>query len=62
MGTFLRGQPGFETKLAELRLNRPGGMRVALEAIGGVSISGFGRAGQPTVGLRRVRLAGKQKA
>ena len=61
VGTFLKGRPGFETKLAELRLNRPGGLRVALEAMGKDFEISAGR-GQPTVRVRRTRLAGKQRA
>ena len=58
VGTFLRSQKDFEKKLTELRLNRPGGLRVAIESIGGFQISGD--KGQPKVSMRRLRLRGKQ--
>ena len=60
VGTFLKSRPGFETKLAELRLNRPGGLRVALEGIGKDFEVSAGR-GQLTVRLKRTRLVGKQR-
>ena len=59
VGTFLRGRPGFEKALADLRMNRPGGMRAAVEAIDRqIQITGVG---QPTVRVRpQARLRGKQ--
>ena len=65
VGEFLRSQPGFEEKFTALRLgrtraDRPGGMRLAAEAMG-FKVSGEGK-GPPTVSLRRTRLTGKQKA
>ena len=61
VGTFLRAQPGFEQKLTELRLDRPGGIRLAVQAMGPFQISGEGQKGQPTVKVRPARrLRGKQ--
>ena len=61
VGTFLRQQEGFEQTLSDLRLNRPGGLRQALERMGPeFQISSTGR-GQPTVKVRpATRLRGKQ--
>jgi hypothetical protein len=62
VGTFLRGQPGFEERLKELRLDRPGGIRLAVQAMGSsFQVSGEGQKGQPTVKARpATRLRGKQ--
>ena len=57
VGTYLRTLPGFEQKLTELRLNRPGGMRTAIKATDPSLQIDEGR-GQPMV--RRRRLVGKQ--
>ena len=63
VGTFLRGQKGFEQKLTQLRLDRAGGMRLAIQAIDpSVQISGEGKKGQPTVQVKRRRLVGKQQS
>ena len=60
VGGFLRDQPGFEQKLTELRLNRPGGVRLALQAMGR-EFEIIGKKGQPTVRVRPTqRLRGKQ--
>ena len=60
VGTFLREQEGFEQTLAELRLDRPGGLRQALERMGPEFQVSAGR-GQPTVKVRPTqRLRGKQ--
>ena len=60
VGTFLRTQKDFEKKLTELRLNRPGGLRVAINSLGGFQISGDRKQGQPMISVRRIRLRGKQ--
>ena len=60
VGGFLRDQPGFEQKLTELRLNRPGGLRTAVQRMG-PEFQVSGATGQPTVKVRPAqRLRGKQ--
>ena len=60
IGGFLRNIPEFEKTLEKLRLNRPGGLRTAVQRMGReFQISGA--TGQPTIKVRPAqRLRGKQ--
>ena len=62
--TNLKSIPGFELVLTKLRLNRPGGLKQALEALGSefkINLTKTGR-GQNTIQLRHPRTRVRKKA
>ncbi len=59
-GRHLKAQPGFEDALARARLNRPGGVKQAIQMLGDFTVQGA--RGQNTVALKRYRLRAKTRA